>query len=222
MHISIIDDEKILSEKIAKKVRNYGFSASAFFWYEDFMKHGDAKSQLYIVDISLRDGSGFDIVNWLRDTQKSMAPIIIISGYGDLENKIHGLDSGADDYLIKPFLPEELISRIKAIMRRPRDMIYEKTLNFKDICFDVSKRKMSVGGYQVHLTRTEQLILEVLLKNIGEIVSRETIIAYVWWSHKYEDVSDNNLSVHVRNIKRKLWEKYAIRTEYNYGYILEW
>lgn len=144
------------------------------------MKHGDAKSQLYIVDISLRDGSGFDIVNWLRDTQKSMAPIIIISGYGDLENKIHGLDSGADDYLIKPFLPEELISRIKAIMRRPRDMIYEKTLNFKDICFDVSKRKMSVGGYQVHLTRTEQLILEVLLKNIGEIVSRETIIAYVW------------------------------------------
>lgn len=221
MHISIIDDEKILSEKIAKKVRNYGFSASSFFWYEDFMKRGDAKSQLYIVDLSLRDGSGFDIVTWLRDEQKTMAPIIMISGYGDVENKIHWLDSGADDYLIKPFLPEELISRIRAIMRRPRDVIYGKTLNFKDICFDLSKREVSVGGYQVHMTRTEQLILEILLKNIWEIVYREQIIAHVWGSHKYEEVSDNNLSVHIRNIKRKLWGKYAIRTEYNCGYLLE-
>jgi DNA-binding response OmpR family regulator len=89
MHISIIDDEKILADKILKKLQNNGYAASAFYGYQDFMHHGDATSGLYIIDISLSDGTGFDIIRWLRKNKESRAPIIVISGYGDSQNIVY-------------------------------------------------------------------------------------------------------------------------------------
>lgn len=91
MHISIIDDEQILATKIGKKLKNSGYCVSVFTSYEEFIRNGDMSSQLYIIDISLRDGSGFDIVKQLRKDGKSKVPIII-SGYGDSQNIIYGLD----------------------------------------------------------------------------------------------------------------------------------
>jgi len=125
MHISIIDDEKLLTHKISKKLEGSGYATSSFYGYEDFMRHGDIRSQLYIVDISLRDGSGFDIIKWLRNG-KSRAPIIIISGYGDTSRITYGLDLGADDYLVKPVQPDELVARIRAILRRPNTLSSER------------------------------------------------------------------------------------------------
>lgn len=89
MHISIIDDEKILANKILKKLQNNGYAASAFHGYEDFMHHGDASSGLYIIDISLSDGTGFDIIRWLRKNKESRVPIIVISGYADTQNIVY-------------------------------------------------------------------------------------------------------------------------------------
>lgn len=221
MHISIIDDEKILSEKIAKKLKNNGFSATTFFGYRDFMEKGDSKSQLYIVDLSLRDGSGFDVVKWLRKDAKSQAPIIMISGYGDPQNKIYGLDNGADDYLVKPFLPEELIARINAILRRPSRMEEGETLVHNGISFDPKKREVSLEGSPVRLTRTEQILLETLMRKPGTAVSRESLISEAWGSFRMGDVSENTLSAHISNIKRKLSPHFRVTTEYGNGYSLE-
>ena len=89
MHISIIDDEKLLVNRVLKKLKSHGYAASAFYGYEDFMLNGDAHSQLYIIDLSLGDGSGFDIIRWLRENNGSQVPIIIVSGYNDSQNIIY-------------------------------------------------------------------------------------------------------------------------------------
>jgi len=89
MHISIIDDEKILGSKIKKKLEHEGYIVSAFTGYQDFMSHGDGLSDLYLIDISLGDGSGFDIIQWLRNSTLCKAPILIMSGYGDSDNIIY-------------------------------------------------------------------------------------------------------------------------------------
>ena len=92
MHISIIDDEKLLANKILKKLRGSGYAADAFYGYQDFITNGDSGSGLYIVDVSLGDGSGFDVIRWLRNNRNCKSPIIIISGFGDSENIVYGLD----------------------------------------------------------------------------------------------------------------------------------
>ena len=168
------------------------------------MKNGDEKSGLYIIDLSLRDGNGIDIVKWLRKNRKSSVPIIIISGHGDPQNIISGLDSGSDDYIVKPFSPDELIARIKAVLRRPGEIHAREVLVHNSIRFDLGTRETYVGGRRVHLTRTEQLILEIFMGNVGTMVGKEKIISHVWGGCNYMDFPDNTLSVHISNMKRKL------------------
>lgn len=123
--------------------------------------------------------------------------------------------------MVKPFQPEELIARINAILRRPRKIDTKKVLKHKRIKFDIEHREIFLDGVQVFLTRTEQIILETLMESIGTVVSKEKIIANVWGSHKYADVSDNTLSAHISNMKKRLGIDFSIYTEYNNGYMLK-
>ncbi len=221
MHISIIDDEKILSSKILKKIENNGYSASAFCGYQDFMKNANANSDLYIIDLSLGDGSGFDIIDWLRKEKHSLAPIIIMSGYADSQNVIYGLDIGADDYITKPFVPDELIARIKAILRRPRTTMIAPVVKYKNIAFNTATREAKIGNKPVYLTRNETLVVEMFLVNQKKIISRERLISSVWGWTGLGDVSDNTINVTISNIRKKLEGSFIPKTIYNQGYILE-
>ncbi len=180
MHISIIDDEKILVNKLLKKIQSNGYAASAFNGYEHFMKHGDSTSELYIVDLSLGDGTGFDIIRWLRKDKHSRVPIIIISGYGDSQNIVYGLGIGADDYITKPFVPEELIARIKAVLRRPQQSLIEPVLSYKNITFDTGTMETRIDNKPLYLSRNESLMVEAFLSNQNKILTREQIISHVW------------------------------------------
>ncbi len=204
MHISIIDDEKILSEAIGKKLRNHGYSVSVFTSYRDFMRFGAPESQLYIVDVTLGDGSGFDIVRWLRRQCESSTPIIMISGHGDNQNVVYGLDIGADDYLVKPFQPEVLLARVRAVLRRPVEYSAKKTYQYRDLTFDVDTKVAHIADRRIQLTRTEGLLLECLLSRRGRAVSRERIVADVWGTDRFEDVSDNVVSATFSHLRRKL------------------
>lgn len=221
MHISIIEDEKILANKVMKKLQNNGYAANAFYGFEDFMRHGDAHSQLYIIDISLGDGSGFDIVHWLRKSQKSEAPIMIISGYGDSQNKIYGLDIGADDYLVKPLIPEELLARIKAVLRRPQGLVAEQYIKYKNLSFDVHTKEVKVNKKLVYLTKNEILVLEFFLTHKGKVITRENLIDHVWGGCSFPKVSDNTINVTLSNIRKKLGLNFVLKTIYNHGYALE-
>ncbi len=221
MHISIIDDERILGSKIKKKLENEWYAVSAFYSYHDFMMNGDANSQLYIVDISLWDGSWFDIIKWLRENTECKSPIMIMSWYWDSENIIYGLNIGADDYLTKPFIPEELIARVKALLRRPTILVPHKLLRYKNIVFDPESRETTYWDTKLYLTNKESMILEFFLIHQWEIVSREKLITYIWWWHNIGDVSDKTINVTHSKLRKKIWEDFTLKTMYNHWYILE-
>lgn len=221
MHITIVDDEKVLGSKIKKKLENEWYAVSAFYSYNEFMAQGDANSQLYIVDISLWDGSGFDIISWLRTKVECKAPIIIMSGYGDSENIIYGLNIGADDYLTKPFVPDELIARVKALLRRPVDMLPQKLLQYKNITFDPVTKEVMVWSTKLHLGHKEKMILEFFMTNQEQIISREKLITYIWGGNYIGDVTDNTINVTLSKLRKKVWPQLNLRTMYNHGYILD-
>jgi DNA-binding response OmpR family regulator len=221
MHISIIDDETILVERIMKKLSHQGYAVSGFFGHKDYMDHGSHDSQLYIIDISLRDGSGFDIIKYLRTSKKSKAPIIIVSGYSDSEKIIYGLDLGADDFLVKPIVPEVLIARIQAVLRRPTNYLESKVLRFKDIVFDTHSKITTVNKIVIRLTKKESLILETFLTSIGRVVSRERLISEAWGGDSLFDITDNTINVTLSTLRKKLPGQFVPRTVYNFGYILE-
>ncbi len=180
MHITIVEDESILAKKIQKKLEHLGYTVSVFLSYQDFIRHSDGTSQFYILDIGLKDGSGFDIITWLRTKKLSNAPIIIISGYEDSQNIIYGLNIGADDYITKPFIPEELLARIRALLRRPTQMEAPRDIHYKNLVLHPGAKEVTIETGKVILAHKELLLLDIFLKNIGKIISRETLVRSVW------------------------------------------
>lgn len=221
MHITIIDDEKVLGSKIKKKLESEWYAVSDFYSYRDFMKNGDGNSHLYIVDISLGDGSGFDIIDWLRNAIGTKVPIMIMSWYGDSEKIIYWLNIGADDYLTKPFVPEELIARVKALLRRPLDITPKENLIFKNIVFNPESRETRVNSNRIYLTPKEIMLVEFFMREQWKIVSREKLITYAWWGNHIWDVSDNTINVTLSKIRKKIWDDFSLVTMYNHGYILQ-
>lgn len=210
MHICIIEDEEILNEKIVKKLENNWFLASGYTSYKQFLQYGDTLSDLYIIDISLWDGSGFDIIRYLRE-QWCSSPIIILSGYSDSEKIIYGLNIGADDYMTKPFIPEVLIARVQALLRRPKNIVETEVLEYKNIKLIPSSWLVELNNQPIHLSRKEFFILELLMKSPGEYIDREEFISKIWWSNK-EEITNNNINVTLLKLRRKLWENVHIET----------
>lgn len=221
MHISIIEDEKILAGRIKKKLEAVGYSATEYHWYQEFMRYGNARSELYIIDISLWDGNGFDIIDWLRNSVDYSGPIIIISWYGNPEKVIHGLNIWADDYLGKLFLPDELIARIRALLRRPANFIKSDIVHCGGISYDPETKEVKVEGTRVILSHKEALILEMFLRKPKSVITREDMVVSVWWWAEAFDVSDNTINVTLSKLRRKIWPDFALRTLYNEWYIFE-
>lgn len=185
------------------------------------MRYADGKSDLYILDIALQDGSGFEIIEWLRNKKESSAPIIITSGYGDSQNIIYGLNIGADDYITKPFVPEELLARVRALLRRPTQMEPLKNIQYNNLIFHPDTKEVMIETGKVILGKKELLILELFLRNVGIIVSREMLVRTVWGAHELEEVSENTINVTLSKLRKKLDGNFNLRTIYNQGYILE-
>ncbi|MFB0965556.1 MAG: response regulator transcription factor [Patescibacteria group bacterium] len=220
MRVTIVDDEKILAGNIAKKLEKHGFAVEVFNGYDHFVRGCSCDSQLYVVDVSLGDGSGFDIIKWLRDVKKSTTPIILISGYGDCQNVIYGLDIGADDYLTKPFQPDELVARIKAVIRRAsskRDG--DSWFSFGKLSCCPTSSSAYFDGKPLPLTKNERLMLEALIERPNWTVPRDELINRVWGSGAF--VTENTVSVTLSSVRKKIGPGYRIRAIYSQGFVLE-
>ncbi len=222
MYITIIEDEKILSSNIAKKLIRNWFNTKIYNSYNEFINYSNNKSDLYIIDISLRDKKNwFDIIKYLREKKKIDSPIIIISGYSDIEKKLYWLDIWADDYLVKPFSSDELIARIRALIRRSFKATNNSKISYNNLIYNASDKIILKKGKVVNLRAREIQFVEFLLFNIGQLVTKTQIINSVWWEDDILKISDNNLDVTVSNIRRKLWKEFKLRTIINKWYILE-
>lgn len=201
MTILIIEDEKKLVEILKKALRGerYAFDVASD-GEEGFQKALKGNYGLIILDLSLPKKDGMDVCRELR-ARLIHTPIIMLTARGVIENKVDGLDAGADDYLLKPFSLDELFARIRAVLRR-RKVAEVPLLNVADIIIDGKKHEVTRAGKVISLTPKEYRILETLIRDKGQAVTRKQLVNEVWGPDFVE--VNNELNVHIRYLRRKV------------------
>lgn len=220
MTILIIEDEKKLVEILKKALHSerYAFDV-AYDGKEGLEKALQNNYSLIILDLSLPKKDGLDVCKELR-AKFIHTPIIMLTARGVTEDRIKGLDVGADDYLLKPFSLDELFARIRAVLRR-RKVTESTFISFQDLVLDGKKHIVSRGGKALSLTPKEYRLLETLLRNEGQAIPRAQLIEEAWG----KDFKDINLelNVHMRYLRRKVdlgRKESLIKTVRGVGYIL--
>ena len=216
MRILYVEDEKYLADAVIHILEKSGIAAD---WAADGEQGLDMAVQpIYdaiVLDVMLPKLSGFDILKDLRD-RGIKTPVIMLSALSQVEDKIKGLNIGADDYLAKPFKTSELIARLNALTRRP-PLQEEKEIHFEDLNFNVRNRTLN----DIPLTEKEADIMEMLIKNPNTIQQKEHILARVWGSDSLGE--ENYVEVYISYLRKKLKtlrSKCIIKTVRNLGYKL--
>ena len=215
--IYCIEDDLYIRELIEYTLVQSGFNFCGFENSTDFYnKLSQTKPDLILLDIMLPDKDGITILKELRNSpQTKFLPIIIISAKSEQLDKIKGLDSGADDYITKPFDVLELISRIKALLRRTQKK--ELIIKYKDIAIDSEKRIVTVNTKPISLTYKEYELLYLLIRNIGVVMDRDRIMNEIW-GIEFEGET-RTVDVHIRTLRQKLGQAgNYIKTIRNVGY----
>ncbi len=220
--IYIVEDDTNIQEIEMFALKNSGYKVEGFGNAKDFFKKtADKAPDLILLDVMLPDMDGLSILKKIRkvpDTRK--IPVIFVSAKTSEIDKVKGLDLGADDYLTKPFGVMELISRVKAILRRSRDVEEEKCVSLGTIFMDGEKHCVLVGGEQCELTYKEYQLLKFMIQNTGIVLTRERIMDRIW-GVDYEGES-RTLDMHIKTLRRKLGEEgKRIKTVRNVGYMME-
>jgi DNA-binding response OmpR family regulator len=203
MRILIVEDEEKLALAIKKGLEREGYAVDCVFDGEEAqyrIETGYEDYDLVILDLMLPKKDGITLCKEVRE-QNITIPILMLTARDKTEDKILGLDSGADDYLIKPFSFEELLARIRALLRRPRQLVPE-ILRIKDLMLDTSSRRVFRGDKEIFLTSKEFALLEYLMRNVNQIISREQILAHIW-DYDFDSFS-NVVDVHIKNLRKKI------------------
>lgn len=220
--IYIVEDDTNIREIEAFSLKNSGYQIKDFGCAADFYEKIKEKlPNLIILDVMLPDEDGLSIVKKLRSNPESRKiPVIMVTAKTTELDKVKGLDMGADDYLTKPFGVMELISRVKALLRRCEGMEDEKFYSVGGLLLDIEKHSVSVNGEQVELTYKEYELLRLLVQNAGIVTPRDTIMEKVWGTD-FEGES-RTLDMHIKTLRQKLGEAGSlIKTIRNVGYIIE-
>lgn len=222
MNLLIIEDERALAESMINYLEKAGFHCE---WAED-LKSAKEKTWLYgydciIVDITLPDGSGLEVIRGLKKMH-SRSGIIIASARNALNDRIEGLEIGADDYITKPFDLSELNARIKAIIRR-RNFDAQNEIIFNEIIVLPSEHLVTVHGEPVSLTRKEYDLLLYFLSNPERLITKASIAEHLWGDDMDMADSYDFIYSHLKNLRHKILEKGGkdyIETVYGIGYKL--
>lgn len=220
MNIAIIEDDKNIAKLIANKLNNNWYKSRIFNSKKEFESIFNKVYDLYIIDISLWDWNWLEIIETLRK-QNISSPIIITSSYNDTQRKVYWLDIWADDYLAKPFAPEELLARIRTIIRRNSKCSNSSTIKYNDIEYCLVTKELTQDWNKVDLTTKELLMLELFLLNKNKIIDKSKLINYIWWNIDILSISDNNINVILSKLRKKLWKDFNLKTIVNIWYILK-
>lgn len=220
--IYIVEDEINIREIESYALKNSGYSVDEFECARDFFKKLSFRNpDLILLDIMLPDEDGINIVKKIRNNVETRKiPVIMVTAKTSEIDKVKGLDSGADDYITKPFGVMELISRVKALLRRSGCGNEEKYLKLGNIVVDTEKRMAYVDENECELTFKEFELLKLFIQNAGIVLRRDIIMERVW-GIEYEGES-RTLDMHIKTLRQKLGENGVhIKTVRNVGYMME-
>ena len=217
MRLLLVEDDEALGDAVKTGLTQFGYIV-------DWLKDGEAARaalrsesfELIILDLGLPKISGITLLQTLRH-EGNITPVIILTARESVESRVKGLDSGADDYIIKPFDLNELSARIRALTRRSQGRA-DTALQYRNIVLDPAAHSVMVDDVLVNVPRREFALLQKLLENNGNVLSREQLMQSIYgWD---EDVDSNALEVHIHNLRKKLNANF-IRTIRGVGYMAE-
>ena len=201
MKILVVDDERAVRESLrrALELEGYEIELAADGSEALYRLEGAAEPDAMILDVLMPGVDGLEVCRRLRGSGSKL-PVLMLTARTQVEDRVEGLDAGADDYLTKPFALEELLARVRALLRRTGDGAGE-TLRFADVELDPGTREVTRGGERIELTRTEFSLLELFLLNPRQVLTRSLIFERVWG---YDfGLSSNSLDVYIGYLRRK-------------------
>jgi len=209
-NILIVEDEKKVAKAIKEGTEREGFSASiAVNGEEGFFQLNSEKFDLVILDLNLPGRDGIEILKTIR--QKGVTtPVLILTARDSVESKVAGLETGADDYLVKPFAFPELIARIRVILRRGKSE-QETHLTLSNLEMDLLSRKVVRDEQSIQLTVREFELLEYFLRNKNKIISREMLSKEIWKETARATPLDNVIDVHITHLRKKIDDPFQIK-----------
>ena len=221
MQVLIVEDEVRLDEALAHIMKEEKYLVDTVHTGTDGLEY--ARSGLYdvvILDVMLPGLSGFEIIKRLR-TEKTDTPVIMLTAKDETADKVRGLDLGADDYMTKPFAPEELLARVRAISRRQGEVVLDE-LRFSDLTLGLATSTLTCGAKSVRLSFKEKEVLRILMANPFVITPKEELISRVWGVDS--EAEDNNVEAYISFLRKKfayLGSQSGIETVRKVGYRLE-
>ncbi|HKC10871.1 MAG TPA: response regulator transcription factor [Vicinamibacteria bacterium] len=223
MHILIVEDEAKVAQALKEGLQREGYEVTLARTGEEGYYLLDARSfDLVVLDLMLPGRSGLEILGTLR-TRDHGIPVLILTARDTVQDRVVGLDAGADDYLVKPFAFPELAARIRALLRRGRAEPVSR-LRVSDLDLDVPARRVRRGDRDIELTAREFDLLEYLLRNRGRVASREMLARDVWKETDRATPLDNVIDVHIARLRRKIddpFESKLIHTVRGVGFIVK-
>ena len=219
MRILFVEDEKKITDALQElcKIQNIDCDV-ANDGEEGLLFALNPIYDVIVLDIMLPLKSGIEILQQIRE-QGINTPVLMLTAKGTIDDKVKGLDQGADDYLVKPFSAKELFARIRALGRRPDHGIKGETIVFEDVSFNTKKNVLQTEEKEFKLSVKEAKILEMLLKRPNQVFTREQILDRVWGFDK--EVNENNIEIYVHNLRKKIIDtQVKIDTIRGVGYTL--
>jgi len=223
-YVLVVEDEEALATLLDYNLGKEGFRVErAEDGEEALLKVEEETPDLILLDWMLPKVSGVEVCRQLRQRPETRrTPVLMLTARGEETDKVRGLDTGADDYVVKPFAMTELTARIRALLRRTRPELVEERLEYADIVLDRGSRRVTCSGRNVHLGPTEFRLLDFLMQRPGRVFSRERLMDAVWGPNTYVEL--RTVDVHVGRLRKALRDGGAadpIRTVRSAGYALD-
>ncbi|MGE0254840.1 MAG: phosphate regulon transcriptional regulator PhoB [Alphaproteobacteria bacterium] len=222
--VLIVEDEPSLVELLSYNLERAGFAvAIARDGEEALLAVREKKPDVVLLDWMLPYVSGIEICRRMRrDAETRGVPIIMLTARGEEDDRVRGLDSGADDYITKPFSPSELVARVRAVLRRSRPSFGEEALRYADIMMDLAAHRVMRGETSIPLGPTEFRLLRFFMEHPGRVFSREQLLDNVWGRDAY--IEPRTVDVHIRRLRKAMNVEELpdlIRTVRSAGYALD-
>ncbi len=221
MNILVVEDDKNLSDALVEILTQQNYVVDAVYDGIDAIYYAtNSEYDVIVLDVMLPKLNGFEVIKLLRK-QEVATPTIMLTARSEITDRVAGLDSGADDYMTKPFAPEELLARIRAMSRRTGEVLLDE-IKFKELTLNISTHSLASPTKSINLNNKEYLMMEMFMKSPGKIITKDSFINNIWGVDA--DVMDNNVEAYISFVRKKLKfinSNITVKTLRKTGYILQ-